>query len=437
MALTVLNKNRSEPVQDIIEKFPTGFGVIITTIIVLLVGSAIIFGFVIRYPDTVTGTIVINARLSPVKLVANSAGKITLLDFKPKGNISDGAYIAYIQNASNMLDMLKIKKLIGQINLYQAGFENFYTLFPSKVSLGEVNLKYYTFLNAYQQIYEYKKRNIYEKQEENLKNDVLKLSFVLANLKVSRETHEKNMNITKKFSYRDSILLAEKIATEEELDQSKINYLNSKESYQNIMNNISNTEQQIDDDQNKLVQGTIQRRDKERQMQLDLFSALNDLKDNINSWELHYVFKSPMNGRVDRLKFITNDEFIQSGEEIFTVVPKENKVIGQVQLPSAGAGKVKVGQEVIIKLDNYPYEEYGSIKGVVSSISLVSNKVKTTNQKDVDTYLVDVELPKELTTNYGKKLEFKYEIKGSADIISGDRKLIERFFDNLKYNSSK
>lgn len=76
--------------------------------------------------------------------------------------------------------------------------------------------------------------------------------------------------------------------------------------------------------------------------------------------------------------------------------------------------------------------EYGTIKGTVNSISLTTNPLKTPNG-DVDTYLVNVDMPEELTTNYGSSLDFKFEIKGIGEIITKDRKFIERLFDNLKY----
>jgi hypothetical protein len=54
-------------------------------------------------------------------------------------------------------------------------------------------------------------------------------------------------------------------------------------------------------------------------------------------------------------------------------------------------------------------------------------------EKPVDSYLLIVSFPKGLITNYGTKLDFKFETKGSAEIITKKRRLIERFFDNLKY----
>lgn len=135
---------------------------------------------------------------------------------------------------------------------------------------------------------------------------------------------------------------------------------------------------------------------------------------------------------MEYLKFLGDDQFIQAGEEIFGVIPKETNVFGQVLLPSSGAGKVKKGCRVTVKLDNYPYMEYGSVKGYVESISLIS-QTQQLEQNVIETYLIVVELPDGLKTNYGEVLDFKYEIGGSADIIVKERRLIERLFDNLKY----
>ena len=45
---------------------------------------------------------------------------------------------------------------------------------------------------------------------------------------------------------------------------------------------------------------------------------------------------------------------------------------------------------------------------------------------------LQVEFPNGLKTNYGKKLEFGQEMQGSAEIITDDIRLIERFFNPIK-----
>jgi hypothetical protein len=55
-----------------------------------------------------------------------------------------------------------------------------------------------------------------------------------------------------------------------------------------------------------------------------------------------------------------------------------------------------------------------------------------TPQGIIENYLVTVDLPNQLKTNYGSQLDAKFEIKGSAEIITKSRRLLERLFDNLK-----
>lgn len=57
---------------------------------------------------------------------------------------------------------------------------------------------------------------------------------------------------------------------------------------------------------------------------------------------------------------------MQTGEAGFTIVPTQGQLIGQVILPALGAGKVKANQEVIVKLDDYRYMEYGTVTGHVN-----------------------------------------------------------------------
>ena len=57
---------------------------------------------------------------------------------------------------------------------------------------------------------------------------------------------------------------------------------------------------------------------------------------------------------------------------VVTAVPNNpTTFIGYVQLKMNLSGKVQVGQRVNLKFANYPYMEYGVVKGVVSKMSSV------------------------------------------------------------------
>lgn len=103
---------------------------------------------------------------------------------------------------------------------------------------------------------------------------------------------------------------------------------------------------------------------------------------------------------------------------VVTAVPNNpTTFIGSVHLKMNLSGKVQVGQRVNLKFANYPYMEYGIVIGVVSKMSSIPNG---------DYYALEVNLPGQMVSTFGKKFEFQQELKGTAEIITEDRRLLDR-----------
>ncbi len=86
------------------------------------------------------------------------------------------------------------------------------------------------------------------------------------------------------------------------------------------------------------------------------------------------------------------------------------------------SGKVKQGQEVLLKFSAYPSEQYGSVIGKIAGI------------KNVPTdsgFLAKVILPQGLQTNYKKSLQYRDGLIARADIITEQMRLPERFYYNI------
>ena len=82
--------------------------------------------------------------------------------------------------------------------------------------------------------------------------------------------------------------------------------------------------------------------------------------------------------------------------------------------------------------------EYGLIKGKVSSISRLSNKIQmpSASQAESNVYRIIITFPDGLQTNFGKMLDLDFESQGTSEITKPKR-LIERLFDNLKANAEQ
>ncbi|WP_159468200.1 HlyD family efflux transporter periplasmic adaptor subunit [Dyadobacter sp. 3J3] len=423
---------RTEEIQDIIERMPTKFGSRITLLILFIITLILFFGWKVRYPDIVSGQVTINANQAPLKLVAMGSGKLQLKNIKSQDAVRENQVIAYVENSADVDHVSLISKVVSKIKFPIENAPDLYGSLPGEMSLGELSGTYFSFFNAVKQLSDYQSNRSFDQQTEAFQKLMLQQQRVLMVSYERSKIGSENQRLYKRFFDRDSILLRNKAISKADFDLTKIKSVSARDQYQSTLRDIASAREQVGQTESKIQETAILKNEKERQLNLEMLTTYNDLVDKIKAWKQKYVFIAPFNGKVQFLKFWNNNQFIQNGEPVFTIVPKQEALFGQVLLPAVGSGKVKIGQEVIVKLEDYPYLEYGSITGKVNSISLTSNAIKT-SEGDVETYLVTISFPEELKTNYGTKLQPKFEMKGSAEIITNDRRLLQRFFDNLKY----
>ena len=429
--------NRTEEVQDIIERIPHRTGKVVTVIVVSLTALLLFFGWLIEYPEKVTGPVSITARQAPVKLVSNNSGKLHLLK-NNSDTLNENEIFAFLDNPAKLDDILLTEEFLYKNNPDSLYMNPSVINGSSSMSLGELSSQYYTFLNSVDKVFQYRFGQPYEKKLRSLIS-LLKWQMKLKeNSQKQIKTKKSSLKIAEKNVHRDSTLFLSSTIAELDVDRSSINYYGVLESSQAVERDNTTIGIQIEDTRYKLQTLLLEQNETESKLRMDLIAGYNELISGIRRWKLTYCFVSPIKGSLEYLNFWRENDFITDGTSVFSIIPSDNPILGQVYLPSMGAGKVAVGQDVIIKLDNYPYIEYGSINGKVKTISQLSNQsVEVSGQNKINTYLISVDLPLELTTNYGAKLDFRYEIKGIADILTKRRKLMERLFDNLKYIASK
>jgi len=426
----------SEEVQDIIDRMPGKTGILVAVILIVMAGFLLFFGWLIEYPEKVTGPVSITARQAPVRLVANTSGKLRLLNGN-SDTVKQDRIFAYIENPALLEDVLKVSKYIEEHDPDTLFYDPSFTNDLAVMSLGELNNSFYGFLNHLEKIRQYNEGKPYERKTESLAS-LLKSQLKLEEYYQKQlSTKGRTLQIAGKNVRRDSLLYRSSAIAEQDIDRSSINYLGVLESSQKMEEDYTTLKMQIDDTRHKLQMLALEKSEVEQKLRIDLLTSYNELSAGIRMWKLKYTFSSPIDGILEYLNFWRENDYVAAGTDLFSVLPGDNPIFGQVYLPAQGAGKVSSGQDVIIKLDNYPYIEYGSIRGKVRTISNMANPVKEFGgQGAINTYMIIIDLPDQLTTNYGVKLDFSYEIRGIADILTRKRKLIVRLFDNLRYIAS-
>jgi multidrug resistance efflux pump len=117
------------------------------------------------------------------------------------------------------------------------------------------------------------------------------------------------------------------------------------------------------------------------------------------------------------------DQFVTKGDELLTIVPTSNNIIGNFKAPANLVSKIKIGQPVRISFDQYPNHEFGTVTGRVSSVSSIPKN---------NEFHVIISIPDGLLTNYKKTLKYTPELQGYAEIITEDTSVLGKLFYRLK-----
>ncbi|MDD5569533.1 MAG: HlyD family efflux transporter periplasmic adaptor subunit [Bacteroidales bacterium] len=417
---------RSEEVQEILGRPPRwvirwGITVIFIVIAVIFIGS-----YFFKYPDVINSTIIVNTENLPANVVAKTNGKIVALFIKDKQKVKKDNILAIIENPANFDDVVRLKIKLDSVNIKSILLkDSMKTIqFNESYILGDLQTSYIGFLKGLKDYQIFIESDFQHKKINSLKNQISKYNTLLSRLSKQSNIMDKQLDIAKQQHSRDSALYKNSTISKIDFEKSENALLQSKYSYESAKSSLDNTRITISQIEQNILELQQQYDEQKQQLELALNNNYEALKNQIKTWEQTYLLKSPIDGKVTFTQYWSVNQNVKAGDNVITIVPeKEAKIIGKIKLPIQGSGKVKVGQKVNIKFANYPYMEYGMVKGIIKSISLVPMDAN---------YTVEVELPEGLKTNYNKTLIFSQEMQGSAEIITDDIRLIERFLNPLK-----
>lgn len=137
---------------------------------------------------------------------------------------------------------------------------------------------------------------------------------------------------------------------------------------------------------------------------------------------------SPVDGVVTALNTRRTGEYAQPGQTLAEIAPQGKPLVLSAVLPSAQAGFVKVGMPVHIKLDAYPYQDYGIVPGIITSISPDSKP----DEKLGQVYRVEVTLKRNYVHTKGQTTKFKAGQTALAEIVTRQRRIADVLLDPLK-----
>jgi len=417
---------RSEEVQEVLGWIPpwilrAGISVLFVIVIVLFIGS-----WFYKYPDVIEAPLIVTSFNPPVQVKARVNGKITQLLVTDKQLVKASDYLAVIENPANINDVGQLKKqLTAWLEMARSGNFHFTTDdLNRKYELGDMQSSYLGFIRSAGNYAQFTELNYYPVRIAGIEEQIIKQQQYYDKLLIQHELVQQQYALSRRIYLRDSTLNTQNFYSDAEHDISRISFLQSRHSLESSRIALDNANMQIVQFRQSILDLRLQELEKKGQLQSEVKTSLDNLLNAFNTWEMAYVLKTPINGAVDVSKYWNVNQNITAGETVFTIIPEASgQLVGRALLPIAGSGKVKQGQAVNVRFLNFPDTEYGIVRGVVSNISVVPSG---------DSYTLEVNFPNGLITTYGKELPFYQEMYATAEIITEDLRLIERFFMPLK-----
>jgi multidrug resistance efflux pump len=419
---------RSDEVQEILGTPPRwivrwGITIISLVVVILFAGS-----YFYKYPDLISSRVTIVSENPPVQIVAKSNGKIDQLFVANDDTVSRSEILAVIENTANYSDAYRLFDKLESIEGYFDAPELFQDVsFDENYSLGQYHSYFSSFVSQLRSYQTFLTYNPYDQRIQSLQKQIADYRVYFEKSRDQISVLRQDYELAFGQFARDSALYRQQLLSESDYEKSRAAMLKQKLAYQQAMTELANIQMTMNNLQEQIKEQQILKAETENQLLAVLKERYDNLKNQLAGWEQAFILKTPIEGQVTFTNVWSANQYVSLGDVVFTVVPeKEQNIIGRALVPIAGAGKIETGQRVNIKLDNYPHMEFGIVEGEVTNISKVP-----VNTEAGAFYTVEVALVNNLVTNYNRELPFNQEMQGTAEIVTKDRRLIERLVDPL------
>jgi len=131
--------------------------------------------------------------------------------------------------------------------------------------------------------------------------------------------------------------------------------------------------------------------------------------------------KSPVHGTVKQLKINTVGGVIKPGEDIMEIVPLDDTLTIEANIPPKDIAFIRPGQDVNVKITAYDASIYGGLTGKVEDISADTIQ----NEKGESFYHVAIRTNENVLMHHGKPLPIIPGMTANVQILTGKKSVLD------------
>ncbi|MEN0053139.1 MAG: secretion protein HlyD [Mucilaginibacter sp.] len=411
----------SDDIQDIITAVPSwvlrwGTTVFFCALVLILSLSALI-----KYPEIIKTKLIITSPNIAKPIVPKITVRLDKLLVDNNEIVSIDQPLAYLESTASHEQVLKLltslKRLQQQFTNEKVAFADFFTD-QRYDQLGELQTAFETFSQSFLAYNTTVQRGFLVKKRSYLVNDINSLNQQTAQLNNERVLQQRDVTLAEEDYKVHSKLAEQKVETPAELRQQESKYLSKKSpliqtdaALITAKTNLLAKQKEILELDNQVVEEKTK-----------FGQALNSLISQAEDWKNKYVLSASENGRVTFAGNIQKNQMVSPSTDVFYINNGNEKYFGEMNIPQDNLGKVKQGQQVLIKLRSYRFEEYGILKGRITYISDVPYK---------DSVFISKVSFENKKSDMKKTISLKQGMVADADIVTEDATLLQRLTRNI------
>lgn len=415
---------RSNHTNDIIGQDPNwlvrwGISSMLIFVLILLFLSNLI-----TYPDINVARVELTSKSPPLTLYARTSGYVEQVFVSDGDTVNNGDILAVIKNNSDLNQIIVLTKWLDVSEI--TSLKNIINInVPILRKLGELQPLYSNLLVTHNKACQYIRTDSYNKKIAKSTSD---LNFNKELLEVESKKHEiikQDLSLLNNDVDRNKKLFEQEVISISDMEKYNRSLLQKMMEVQQVNANLINIKKNINSTSESIQELNDQKRKEDAELFLDYNNLIKELKISYREWSDKYLICANIKGKIAFFKKWEKDEFINSSDLVLTIIPlKNHQIFATGNLPIANSGKVKLGQIVNIKLDDYPFKEFGILKGEIIYISQT--------QKE-GFYSIRVKVSKNLSFHNIKQIQwFKSRMLGSAEIITENLTLFQRLLFKFK-----
>lgn len=412
---------RSEMVQEIVSNKPgllIRYGTMIFFFVLIFLCVACWF---IQYPDIVAAKAKLTSTNAPKEVITKTSGKLIKLFAKEEDQVTTGSVLGYMESTANHADVISLSETVNVLQTITE--KNNFEQLPQYINLpyqnlGELQQSYQTFLQAFIVFRNYIANGFYIKKKTMLAKDFHFLQRMHSNSLQQKNLNEEDIDLSQKTFDANQTLSDDKVISAFDYRNEKSKLINKMLTLPQINAAIISNEAQQNEKQKEIAE-----LENQITQQKSIFvQSLYTFKSQVDEWKKTYLLTAPTDGTIAFATFLQENQQLQANQVICFVNPGNAKFYAAIYVPQSNFGKIKLGQDVLLKFPSYPFQEYGAVKGKIDFISNI-----TTDSG----YLARVILPNGLNTGYKRQVQFREGLIAQGEIITKNMRLLQRFYYNI------